>query len=75
MDWNNKKEIEGINSDLGNISFQDQCVFVTGGAGFLGSWVCDVLISQGAELSAWTTSPAGFCPTYRIFSMPMASDS
>ncbi|TKJ19991.1 MAG: hypothetical protein CEE43_13980 [Promethearchaeota archaeon Loki_b32] len=31
-----------------NISFEDKKVLVTGGAGFLGSWVCDVLIEQGA---------------------------
>jgi len=35
---------------LGNISFKDQRVLVTGGAGFLGSWICDVLLYQGAEV-------------------------
>ncbi|MBY8988921.1 MAG: NAD-dependent epimerase/dehydratase family protein, partial [Candidatus Lokiarchaeota archaeon] len=30
------------------ISFKDKTVLVTGGAGFLGSWVCDVLVKQGA---------------------------
>jgi len=62
MDWNNKKEIERINSDLGNISFQDQCVLVTGGAGFLGSWVCDVLISQGAEVICVDNLSSGLLP-------------
>ncbi|MHA1804915.1 MAG: NAD-dependent epimerase/dehydratase family protein [Promethearchaeota archaeon] len=30
------------------ISFKDKMILVTGGAGFLGSWVCDVLVAQGA---------------------------
>ena len=31
-----------------NISFKDKSVFITGGAGFIGSWICDILIKQGA---------------------------
>jgi UDP-glucuronate decarboxylase len=50
MEWDNKREIENINRELEGISFQDQRVLVTGGAGFLGSWICDVLIAQGAEI-------------------------
>jgi UDP-glucuronate decarboxylase len=44
------EDIRLIIDNLGDISFQDQRVLVTGGAGFLGSWMCDVLIQQGAEV-------------------------
>jgi len=30
------------------INFKDKTILVTGGAGFLGSWMCDVLVRQGA---------------------------
>ena len=33
-----------------NISFKNQSVLVTGGAGFLGSWICDVLIGLGGRV-------------------------
>jgi len=44
---------EGVNEiirNLGDISFEDQTVLITGGAGFLGSWICDVLIRQNAKV-------------------------
>ena len=31
------------------INFKNQTILVTGGAGFLGSWMCDVLVRQGAH--------------------------
>jgi UDP-glucuronate decarboxylase len=39
-----------INSYLKDHSFEDQTVLVTGGAGFLGSWMCDVLIAQNSKV-------------------------
>ena len=47
------KEIIGIikNLDRANISFEDKRVLITGGAGFLGSWICDVLVSQDARVT------------------------
>ncbi len=32
-----------------NISFKNKTIVLTGGAGFLGSWTCDVLVKQGAN--------------------------
>ncbi|MFQ6050754.1 MAG: UDP-glucuronic acid decarboxylase family protein [Candidatus Hydrothermarchaeota archaeon] len=47
---------EGVSSILEklrkrNLSFEDKSVLVTGGAGFLGSWICDVLVSQNANVT------------------------
>jgi UDP-glucuronate decarboxylase len=33
------------------ITYTDRRVLVTGGAGFLGSWICDALVQQGAHVT------------------------
>ncbi len=51
---NMNKGIEEIIKNLGDIfgskNFGDKIVLVTGGAGFLGSWICEVLVEQGANV-------------------------
>jgi UDP-glucuronate decarboxylase len=49
--------IRGLEKD--NISFEDRKVLVTGGAGFLGSWICDVLVKQGAEVTCLDNFASG----------------
>jgi len=50
MAWSYNGEVELIKTDLGNITFENQNVLIPGGAGFLGSWMCDILIHQGARV-------------------------
>jgi UDP-glucuronate decarboxylase len=48
--WDYKEELEIIKKNLGDISFEDQRILITGGAGFLGSWICDVLLDLRANV-------------------------
>jgi UDP-glucuronate decarboxylase len=40
--------VKRLNEDGGR--FTDQTILVIGGAGFLGSWICDVLVRQGGRV-------------------------
>ncbi len=45
------EEIEGIRNAVKEDAFAGKNVLVTGGAGFIGSWLCDVLIRFGASVT------------------------
>ncbi len=54
-------EIHEISSALEKegISFKGKNVLATGGAGFLGSWICDVLVEQGASVTCLDNLASG----------------
>lgn len=47
-----QEDIKVIVDSLSNegVVFEDQTILVTGGAGFLGSWICDVLVGLGGRV-------------------------
>ena len=52
MDTIISEDIERIKSAVKGDSFKGKKVLVTGGAGFIGSWLCDVLVDFGANVTA-----------------------
>jgi UDP-glucuronate decarboxylase len=48
MCYNPVRDLAIIQKNIGEISFEDDRVLITGGAGFLGSWMCNALLDAGA---------------------------
>ncbi len=52
MDKIIREDIEKIKSNVKEEFFASKKVLVTGGVGFIGSWLCDVLVDFGADVTA-----------------------
>ena len=46
------EDLEKIKRAVKGDAFAGKKVLVTGGAGFIGSWLCDVLVGFGADVTA-----------------------
>ena len=51
MDKIISEDLEKIKSTVKGDNFAEKKVLVTGGAGFIGSWLCDVLVGFGADVT------------------------
>ncbi len=52
MDKIISEDLEKIKSTVEGGAFAEKKVLVTGGAGFIGSWLCDVLVGFGADVTS-----------------------
>jgi len=52
MDKIISEDLEKIKSAVKGDIFAEKRVLVTGGAGFIGSWLCDILVGFGAQVTA-----------------------
>ena len=52
-------ELTEINQSIDGGAFKDSSVLITGGAGFLGTWLCHVLIGQGANVTCLDNLSSG----------------
>jgi UDP-glucuronate decarboxylase len=53
------EDVEHVVDDFGRDTFRDKSVLVTGGAGFLGSYICDVLVKMRAEVTCLDNFSSG----------------
>ncbi|MEM5854126.1 MAG: UDP-glucuronic acid decarboxylase family protein [Candidatus Aenigmatarchaeota archaeon] len=53
-----RKDVESICAHL-SYDFEGKKVLITGGAGFLGSWMCDVLVEKGAMVTCLDNLASG----------------
>lgn len=53
------EDINRVLLHLGNSPYAGKKVLVTGGAGFLGSWICTVLVTQGARVTCLDNLSSG----------------